>query len=119
MLPNLSGPIKAYMQTITFDLIHKELVDFELKETRTTVTTRGVRQPVDPQRLQIMEEGQRAWKYECLHLLPTVKINIDDIVIFKDVQYRVVEKYDCTEYGYVEYMIAQTFENKQESSESI
>lgn len=119
MLPNLSGPVKAYMQPITFDLIHKELVDYVMQETRTTITTRGVRQPVEPQRLQITEEGQRAWKYENLHLLPTVKISIDDIVIFKDVQYRVVEKYDCTEYGYVEYMIAQTFEEKQESSESV
>ncbi len=119
MLPNLSGPVKAYMQPITFDLVSKSLVDCEVQERRTTIRTRGVRQPVDPQKLQIMEEGQRAWKYECLHLLPTIKINIDDIVIFKGVQYRVVEKYDCTEYGYVEYMIAQAFKKDEESSESV
>lgn len=119
MLPNLSGPVKSYMQPITFDLVHKEIVNYEMQETRMTISTRGVRQPVDPQRLRVMEEGQRAWKYECLHLLPNIKINIDDIVFFKGVQYRVVEKYDCSEYGYVEYMIAQGFENNEESSESI
>ena len=118
MLPNLSGPVKSYMQPITFDLVSKSLVDCELQEIKTTISTRGVRQPVDPQKLQIMEEGQRAWKFECLHLLPTTKINIDDIVIFKGVQYRVVEKYDCSEYGYVEYMIAQGFEKEEGSSES-
>lgn len=118
MLPNLSGPVKAYLQKITFDLVSKSIVDYEEKETRTTITTRGVRQPIDPQKLQITKEGQRAWKYECLHLLPKPQIKIDDVVIFNGVQYRVIEKYDCTEYGYIEYIIAQTFEENNGSSES-
>lgn len=116
MLPNLSNPVRAYMQKLTFDLITKSIVNFELQETRRTITTMGVRQPVDPQKLQIMPEGQRAWRYECLHLLPKIQIKIDDIVVFRNVQYRVVEKYDCSEYGYIEYMIAQTFEEQEESS---
>lgn len=116
MLPNLSGPVKAYMQKMTFGVISKQVVDCEVIEVVTQVTTRGVRQPLPPQKLDIYKDGQRAWKYECLHLLPKPSFNPDDIVIWKSKKYRVIEKYDCSEYGYIEYLIAQTFEDDEESS---
>lgn len=118
MLPNVSGAVMAYMQELTFDLVKKRLVDGILQETRTTIETLGVRQVVDPQKLNIKEEGQRSWRYEDLHIPADedIDINIDDIVIFKNNQYRVIEKYDYSEYGYIEYMIAQTFKGDNEES---
>ena len=116
MLPNLSGPVKSFMQRMTFGVVTKSIVDYEETETITEVVTRGVRQPLPPQRLEIYSEGQRAWKWECLHLLPKPAFNPDDIVIWNHKRYRVVEKFDCSEYGYIEYLIAQTFEDDEESS---
>lgn len=116
MLPNLSGPVKSYMQRLTLVKITKDIVDFEEKEVQTVINTRGVRQPLDPQRLEILNRGQRAWKWECLHVLPNADLKPDDVVIFKGSRYRVKEKYDCSEYGYIEYLIAQTFEEDEESS---
>lgn len=123
MLPNVSGPVKAYMQPLTLVKITKGLVDYVETEIETVIKTRGVRQPFPPQELQIMQEGQRAWKWECLHLLPNVDLKPDDVVKYKGTRYRVKEKYDCSEYGYIEYLIAEDFEEKEiessESSESI
>lgn len=116
MLPNLSNPVRAYMQRLTLVKISKEVVDYEEKEVQTLINTRGVRQPLDPQELEILQRGQRAWKWECLHLLPNVKLNPDDVVLYKGTRYRVKSKYDCSEYGYIEYLIAQTFEEDEESS---
>lgn len=118
MLPNLSNPVKAYMQKLTLVKITKEVVDFEEKEVETVINTRGVRQPLPPQQLEIMTRGQRAWKWECLHVLPNADLKPDDVVRFKGAKYRVKEKYDCTEYGYIEYLIAQDFEEEQQESSS-
>ena len=116
MLPNLSNPIRAYMQPMILVKVTKSIVDYEESEVRTVIKTRGVRQPLPPQELEILQRGQRAWKWECLHLLPNVDLKPDDIVLYKDVRYRVKEKYDCTEYGYIEYSICQDFEEDEESS---
>ena len=118
MLPNLSGPVKAYMQKMTLVKITKALVDYENVEIETVINTRGVRQPLPPQELEILSRGQRAWKAECLHLLPNVDLKPDDVVKYKGVKYRVKDKYDCTEYGYIEYLIVQDFEELEEESSS-
>lgn len=116
-LPNLANPVRAYLQPLKFGIVTKEIIDHEEQEVVKYVKTRGVRQPLPPQRLEIYQTGQRAWKWECLHLLPNKKTDLkpDDVVIFDKVRYRVIEKYDCTEYGYIEYLIAQTFEDEEES----
>lgn len=123
MLPNLSNPIRAYMQPMVLVKVTKAIVNYEETEVRTEIVTRGVRQPLPPQELEILQRGQRAWKWECLHLLPNVDLKPDDIVLYKNIRYRVKEKYDCTEYGYIEYLICQDFEDDEiessESSESI
>lgn len=116
MLPNLSNPVRAYMQNLTLVKITKEIVDYEEKEVQTVIKTKGVRQPLPPQELEILSRGQRAWKWECLHLLPNVDLKPDDVVLFKGNKYRVKDKYDCSEYGYIEYLIAQDFEEEEESS---
>ena len=118
MLPNLSNPVKAYMQKLTLVKVTKEVVDFEEIEVHTVINTRGVRQPLPPQELEILARGQRAWKWECLHVLPNADLKPDDVVLFKGAKYRVKEKFDCTEYGYIEYLIAQDFEENQEESSS-
>lgn len=118
MLPNLSGPVRAFSQRLTLVKITKELVDCEIQETQTVLNVRGVRQPLNAQELEILNRGQRAWKWECLHILPNPRTDLkpDDVVLFKGARYRVKEKYDFTEYGYIEYLIAQTFEEDEESS---
>lgn len=110
MLPNMINVVRAYMQPITIGLVTKDIVDYKETEVIKTIKTRGVRQPVDPQKLQMMPEGQRSWRYENLHLEPNTKLKVDDVIIFRKNRYRVIECWDFSEYGYKEYMIAQTFE---------
>lgn len=108
-LPDVSDALLDWFQNMTFDLITKTITDYDLTETATTVSTKGVRQPFSAQQLSIKPEGQRAWKWETLHCLPNVKLNPDDIVVFNGVRYRVMEKLDYSEYGYLEYHIIQDY----------
>lgn len=108
-LPDVSDALLDWFQNMTFDLITKAITDYDLTETATTISTKGVRQPFSAQQLSIKPEGQRAWKWETLHCLPDVKLNPDDIVVFNGVRYRVMEKLDYSEYGYLEYHIIQDY----------
>lgn len=118
MLPNLSNPVRAYMQNMVLVKVEKAIIDYEEQEVRTEIRTKGVRQPLQPQQLEILSRGERAWKWQCLHVLPNVNLKPDDVVIYKGEKYRIKEKYDCSEYGYIEYIIAQDFEEDEESSEA-
>ena len=115
-LPQVGEVLPSWFQPLTFDLVTKVVVDYEVQEGIQTITTQGVRQPMSAQQLAIRPEGQRAWKWETIHCLPDVKLKVDDIIIFDGVKYRVMERWNWAEYGYLEYHICQAYENSGEES---
>ena len=114
-LPQMGEVLPSWFQTLTFDVISKSLVDYEVVETKTRITTRGVRQPMTAKDLAIKPEGQRAWKWETIHCLPDVVLEVDDVIIFDNTRYRVKQRWDWREYGYVQYEICQAYQNAEES----
>ena len=108
-LPQMGEVLVSWFQNLTFDLITKTLVNYETKETKRTISTQGVRQPMSAQQLAIKPEGQRAWRWETIHCLPDVILKVDDRVIFNGVEYRVMQKWSWPEYGYVEYHICEGY----------
>lgn len=109
-LPNMSETIKNWFQNLTFKKIVKSIVNYQAVETETIISTKGVRQPFSPQQLKVKPEGQRGWKWETLHCLTNVVLVPDEIVEFNSIRYRVIEKKDYSEYGYIEYEIVQDFQ---------
>lgn len=115
-LPDVSDVLPDWFQHLTFQLVTKTQQDYETVEVLTTIHTEGVRQPMSAQQLDLKPEGQRAWKWETIHCLPDVKLKVDDIIIFDGVKYRVMQKWNWAEYGYLEYEICQAFTNSSEES---
>lgn len=109
-LPQVGEVLPSWFQTMTFDVVTKAVVNYEVQEVLSSITTQGVRQPMSAQQLAIKPEGQRAWKWETLHCLPDVKLRVDDVVIFNGVKYRVMQRWNWSEYGYLEYHICQAYE---------
>lgn len=109
-LPDMSGTVAGWFQPMTFTRITKTVVDHILVETQSSVDALGVRQPMKPQMLLIKPEGQRGWKWETFHCQPDTILEIDDIAIFNGVKYRVMERLDYREYGYLEYHLVQGYE---------
>lgn len=114
-LPQMGEVLLSWFQDMTFDLVTKIINNYDLAETITTIVTKGVRQPFTDQQLNIKPEGQRAWKWETLHCLPDIKLEPDDIVVFNEVRYRVMQKLDYSEYGYLEYHIIQDYQEDSQS----
>ena len=109
-LPNVSGAVSAWGGVIDFVLVGKRQVDFKTVEALYQRTTYGTRQPLSAQAVAIKPEGQRAWRWEVLHIAPPAPFGLDDIVIFDEVRYRVMSKKDYSKFGYLAYEIAQDYQ---------
>lgn len=108
-LPDVSGGLLNWFQTLTFTKIVKTVVDFEVSEARTTFSAQGVRQPMSAQKLSMKPEGQRAWKWETIHATPDLVLAVDEVISFGTTDYRIMERLDYSPYGYVEYHVVEDF----------
>lgn len=109
-LPNMSGALRGWMQPLEFWYVGKKQKDFKTTEVKIRKKTWGVRTPLTGQQLFLKPEGERAWKWEAIYCLPNLKLNIDDIIVFGTTRYRVMQKNDYGEYGYLEYHIIQDYQ---------
>ena len=79
-LPFVGSALIDWFQAVTFTLVAKAVVNFEVVETLTTSSFYGVRQPMGPQELKIKPEGQRSWEWEQIHATPDLILKTDDII---------------------------------------
>lgn len=113
-LPNVSSAVVRFFQPLKFVKITKTTKRAKLIEVREEVATMGVIQPLNSQQLMVKPEGQRAWKWNWIHALPTLVLNNDDVVTLADApaggtSYRVMGKTDFSAYGYVAYEVVQDY----------
>jgi hypothetical protein len=108
-LPFVGDAMQGWWQPMTFELIGKTILDHAVIETKTRINFRGVRQPLSPQQLAIKPEGQRAWKWQMIHAEPSLQLKNDDVIYYNGVRYRVMNRSDYTEYGYMYYEIVQDY----------
>lgn len=109
-LPNMQDALTDWFQPLYFTQIVKTVVNFQVVETPTITQFMGVRQPFSAQQLMMRPEGQREWRWEMIHCYPSLVLRPDDIITFNNVNYRVMHKWDYTEYGYIQYDIVQDYE---------
>lgn len=111
-LPIMSDALLDWFQSMTFGIVQKQINDFQLQEIVSEYTILAVKQPFGPQKLEMVPAHQRAWKWETLHTVPNCILIPDDIVWINSVKYRVIEKLDYTEYGFLEYHIVTDYDSE-------
>ncbi|MBW1812126.1 MAG: hypothetical protein JRJ39_00260 [Deltaproteobacteria bacterium] len=116
-LPYVAIALHNWMQLMTFNLICKRMIDGYTQEIKSEITTHAVRQPMSPQLVNMQPAGQRSWKWETLHALPDLVMNIDDQVTYQEETFRVKGKKHYPEYGYIEYQLAQDYNYMNEAPE--
>lgn len=109
-LPNVTSAMCDWFQNVTFIRIVKQIINFEVTEVEEPFNFRGVVQVAASQTLQKYPEGQRQWLHYTVHAEPSLILDPDERVIYQGVQYRVGQKRDYKEYGYVEYDLLQDFQ---------
>ena len=109
-LPNMSDTIVGWFLNITFKSVKRVLEGADwIEEEPTIVHTQGVIQPPSDEDLKILPEGTWAWQWLMLHCLPNVTLAPNDFVIYDDVQYTVMSKKDYSKYGYVQYVLLESY----------
>lgn len=108
-VPDVSGALFSYFQEMTFTIVSKTVVNFQVVETATNIVFQGVWMPARTQDLMIKPEGQRKWKYFKVFSQINVELDPDDIITYRGTQYRVVAKRDENLYGYFEMDLCEDY----------
>lgn len=105
--PDVSGALQDYYQSMTFEPVGKVINGFQVTEIGTPIDFRGVVQPFSERALLLKPEGQRAWSWFLIHSDPVLTLKVDDVVLWRGVQTRIMARKDYELYGYVEYHAVQ------------
>ena len=108
-LPNMGSTLLDWFQPMTLTKITKVVVDHQVSENEQEYRGMGVRQPMNAQEVQMKPEGQRSWSWNTFHCSPDIVMNGDEVFLYMGVRYRVMEKWDWKEYGYLEYHAVQDY----------
>lgn len=106
--PNVESALSGWMRKIYVAKLTKTIVNFRVQETRTVYEVFAVRQPFTTKQLAIKPEGQRAWQWDTLHVKSNdVEFCLDDQIFIDDKKFRVMQKFEWNDRGYIEYQIVE------------
>ena len=106
-VPDVSGALQDYFQPMIFETVSKTVNGFVVQETGNPIYFRGVLQPLSGRVLALKPEGQRAWSWLQLHADIALVLNVDDVVLWRGKQTRVMTRKDFSLYGYSYYELCQ------------
>lgn len=106
-VPDMSGALLSWFQKITFGVVTKVVENFQVVETEVDFSFMGVIQPLSNRDLILKPEGERAWTWLWVHADPSLELEVDAVVTYLGVKYRVKAKKDYSLYKYVSYELVQ------------
>lgn len=106
-VPDVSGAMQDYYQPMSFEPLQKTVSGFQVVEQAEPINFQGVIMPFSPRQLLLKPEGQRSWTWFALYADPVLKLETDDVVLWKGIQTRVMARTDFGLYGYVLYELVQ------------
>ena len=109
-VPDVSGAMQDYFQFMVFTLVSKTVAGFQVVETALPINFRGIIQSFSGRQLNLKPEGQRAWSWYMLHSDPSLTLEVDDVVLWRGKQTRVMFRSLNELYGFVEYHLVQDWE---------
>lgn len=110
-LPDMFGALQDWFQPMTFGVITKTVVDFQVIETVVNTQFMGVWQPLTGRKLEMRAQGQRQWNWFMLHADLALTLHIDDIIIYLNKQFRVMADKDYSLYKYRYYELQEDYQN--------
>ncbi len=109
-LPNMYNSILGWFVPLTFNVVQKRTIGFEVVETALIRNFRGVWQPSQGRKLEMAPAGQRAWSWFSCHSDTSLVLIPDDVIYFLGVKYRVMSQSDYSLYGFYQYDLIEDYE---------
>ena len=109
-LPEMSGALTNWQNTMTFSKITKTMVNDEVVDNKVDYYFEGVFEPMTPQALFFKPEGERNWKWWTLWTRIGLDIQNQDLIQdFNGLIYKVIKRTDWTQGNYTEFEVIQDF----------
>lgn len=109
--PNLNSAVMTWAKPTMVFIAAKKLHDYKTIESYISKTVNIFRVPTG-QQLEMKPEGQRAWNTETLYTDNSLNLGVDDIIYFEILEserFRIVNKTDWNQFGYIEYKIMSDY----------
>ena len=107
-LPSVQGVVDTFLQAVKIGIITKTIIRGKTQEITNWKTIRASRQAMT-ESLAVRKEGERSWRWHVFHVTPDVLLQTDDIVVFQGTQYRIMEKEDWAQYGFLKYNAIENY----------
>lgn len=108
-IPNLGGALLDWFQYLTFTPVVKTVVAFQALETGTPVSFWGIVMPMTGRQLAMKPEGERSWNWITIYAQSVLPLKPDDVIIFLNIQYRVMGSKSFQLYSYVTYDLVEDY----------
>lgn len=113
-MPQMDTTLVGWEVPLTLIKIIQNVIDGDLQTTETTITFKGIWQPLKNEALELKPEGQRSWEWIWIHAKSSeLNLETGDKVKFKNKRYKVTEKKDYGLNSFVEYNLCRDYEETQ------
>ena len=109
-VPRVGAAIMNWFKPLNLVRIRQQTVDFKTVEVEVPVSTFGVIQPFSEKQLEILPEGQRAWRWSMVHSTPDLVLEPGEIIAFGQQKHRVMGQNDYTDEGFVQYRVVNDYD---------
>lgn len=110
MIPQITSALNGWQQDITLITITQSVVDYETVNTESSITFKGVVQPLSPEQLKILPTEQRSWKNLQIHTKINLSLSTNDKVTYNGLTYKILAVNDYSAYNYYEYHLIEDYE---------
>jgi len=101
----------GWTSAINLLTIVQTIVDGLVVEVTTSVTFKGIIQPLNAQQLMLKPEGERSWQWLQIHAVEgSLNLKTNDKIQYNGFKYKVMGIWDYSLNGFIEYHIIQDYE---------
>jgi len=108
LVPDVSDGILGFLRKTTIEIVQKQQVDGYTQEIPICKRTMAHAQPM-PERMVALKEGNRSWEWFLIYVEENVKLKTDEIVILFGERYRIMQKDNWAEFGFISYQAIKDY----------
>ncbi len=112
-LPDVSAAVGQLLQNMRVGVVQKAQINGMTQEVPLWREAMASIQPMS-EKLSIMKEGERSWRWYELFVQPDINLETDDIVVIAGTGYRIMSKVNWEQYGFIRYDCIEHYKKFEE-----
>lgn len=111
-MPQMKAAFAGWTKPITLQIIEQTVVDGFIQDSPRNFTFTGTIQPLQPNKIMLKPEGQRAWEWLQIHCVAsTLELKPNDRIIYNDCIFKIMAQNDYTLNNFIEYHAVADFQD--------